>query len=139
MHSCSGGCPDPDSDPGPNLARPSASSSSSASMESGCTAPVRCVRRRAARPGCHHTAHGARPRPVRVRNRGTTHRCCVCASICHALSRLAHPHAPLAAVEPLVAGLDALDEMKARYLVITPIARGDEGTLPSYHPYSSRR
>ena len=40
--------------------------------------------------------------------------CCVCASICHALSRLAHPHAPLAAVEPLVAGLDALEEMKAR-------------------------
>ena len=32
--------------------------------------------------------------------------CCVCASICHALSRLAHPHAPLAAVEPLVAGLE---------------------------------
>ena len=40
--------------------------------------------------------------------------CCVCASICHALSRMAHPHAPLAAVEPLVAGLDALEEMKAR-------------------------
>ena len=28
-----------------------------------------------------HCTHGARPRPVRVRNRGTTHMCCVFASL----------------------------------------------------------
>jgi len=49
------------------------------------------------------------------------YRCCVCASICYALSRLAHPHAPLTAVEPLVAGLDALEEMKARRDAGVPI------------------
>ena len=40
--------------------------------------------------------------------------CCVCASVCHALSRIAQPYAPVAAVEPLVQGIETLDEMKAK-------------------------
>ena len=37
--------------------------------------------------------------------------CCVCASVCHALSRIAQPYAPVAAIEPLVQGIETLDEM----------------------------
>lgn len=40
--------------------------------------------------------------------------CRACASVCHALSRISHPQPPVAAVEPLVQGLETLDKMRGR-------------------------